>query len=50
MEAVVLYESGGPERLKFEDDVPDPQIRLISSRRTERNGDRRTLWFPKLLL
>src|ERR1700685_4391019 len=26
MRAVVLHEYGGPEKLKFEDDVPDPQI------------------------
>ena len=26
MRAVVLYEYGGPEKLKFEDDVPEPQI------------------------
>ena len=26
MKAVVLHEYGGPEKLKFEDDVPDPQI------------------------
>jgi len=26
MKAVVLYEYGGPEKLKFEDDVPEPQI------------------------
>jgi NADPH:quinone reductase-like Zn-dependent oxidoreductase len=26
MKAVVLYEHGGPEKLKFEDDAPDPQI------------------------
>jgi hypothetical protein len=30
MKAVVLYEYGGPEKLKFEDNVPDPQIRPIS--------------------
>jgi NADPH:quinone reductase-like Zn-dependent oxidoreductase len=26
MRAVVLHEYGGPERLKFEDKVPEPQI------------------------
>ena len=26
MRAVVLHEYGGPEKLKFEDNVPDPQI------------------------
>jgi NADPH:quinone reductase-like Zn-dependent oxidoreductase len=26
MKAVVLHEYGGPEKLKFEDDVPDPQV------------------------
>jgi NADPH:quinone reductase-like Zn-dependent oxidoreductase len=26
MEAVVLHEYGGPENLKFEDDVPEPQV------------------------
>jgi len=26
MKAVVLHEYGGPQKLKFEDDVPDPQI------------------------
>src|SRR5580700_6637748 len=26
MKAVVLHEYGGPEKLKFEDDVPDPQM------------------------
>jgi len=26
MKAVVLHEYGGPEKLKFEDNVPDPQI------------------------
>ncbi len=26
MKAVVLHEYGGPEKLKFEDDVTDPQI------------------------
>jgi NADPH:quinone reductase-like Zn-dependent oxidoreductase len=26
MKAVVLYEYGGPEKLKFEDNVPEPQI------------------------
>src|SRR3984885_12894935 len=26
MKAVVLHEYGGPEKLKFEDDVPEPQI------------------------
>ena len=26
MRAVVLYEYGGPEKLKFENDVPEPQI------------------------
>ena len=26
MKAVVLQEYGGPEKLKFEDDVPEPQI------------------------
>jgi len=26
MKAVVLHENGGPEKLKFEDDVPEPQI------------------------
>src|ERR1700693_4853615 len=26
MKAVVLHEYGGPEKLKFEDDVPDPEI------------------------
>jgi NADPH:quinone reductase-like Zn-dependent oxidoreductase len=26
MKAVVLYEYGGPEKLKFEDGVPDPQV------------------------
>ncbi len=26
MKAVVLHEYGGPEKLKFEDGVPDPQI------------------------
>jgi NADPH:quinone reductase-like Zn-dependent oxidoreductase len=26
MNAVVLHEYGGPEKLKFEDDVPDPQV------------------------
>src|SRR6202046_970237 len=26
MRAVVLYEYGGPEKLKFEDNVPDPEI------------------------
>ena len=26
MRAVVLHESGGPEKLKFEDNVPEPQI------------------------
>ena len=26
MKAVVLHEYGGPEKLKFEDSVPDPQI------------------------
>jgi|ERR1700677_1504920 len=26
MKAVVLHEYGGPGKLKFEDDVPDPQI------------------------
>src|SRR5580693_10430663 len=26
MRAVVLHEYGGPEKLKFEDRVPDPQI------------------------
>ena len=26
MKAVVLHEYGGPEKLKFEDHVPDPQI------------------------
>ena len=26
MKAVVLHEYGGPERLKFEDNVPEPQI------------------------
>jgi NADPH:quinone reductase-like Zn-dependent oxidoreductase len=27
MKAVVLHEYGGPEKLKFEDGVPDPQVR-----------------------
>jgi len=26
MRAVVLHEYGGPEKLKFEDNVPDPHI------------------------
>ena len=26
MKAVVLHEYGGPEKLKFEDDVPEPQV------------------------
>jgi NADPH:quinone reductase-like Zn-dependent oxidoreductase len=26
MKAVVLHEYGGPEKLKFEDSVPEPQI------------------------
>ena len=26
MKAVILEEYGGPEKLKFEDNVPDPQI------------------------
>jgi NADPH:quinone reductase-like Zn-dependent oxidoreductase len=26
MRAVVLHEYGGPEKLKFEDNVPEPQI------------------------
>src|ERR1700681_2291916 len=26
MKAVVLHEYGGPEKLKFEDNVPEPQI------------------------
>ena len=26
MKAVVLHEYGGPEKLKFEDNVPDPQV------------------------
>ena len=26
MKAVVLHEYGGPEKLKFEDHVPDPQV------------------------
>jgi NADPH:quinone reductase-like Zn-dependent oxidoreductase len=26
MRAVVLYEYGAPEKLKFENDVPEPQI------------------------
>ena len=26
MKAVVLHEYGGPEKLKFEDKVPDPQV------------------------
>jgi NADPH:quinone reductase-like Zn-dependent oxidoreductase len=26
MRAVVLYEYGGPEKLKFENDIPEPQI------------------------
>ena len=26
MKAVVLHECGGPEKLKFEDNVPDPHI------------------------
>jgi NADPH:quinone reductase-like Zn-dependent oxidoreductase len=27
MKAVVLHEYGGPDKLKFENDVPDPEIR-----------------------
>jgi hypothetical protein len=38
MRAVVLHEYGDPEKLKFEDNVPKPQISgstvLISSRRS----------------
>ena len=26
MKAVVLHEYGGPEKLKFEDNVPDPKV------------------------
>jgi hypothetical protein len=26
MKAVVLHEYGGPEKLRFEDNVPEPQI------------------------
>jgi NADPH:quinone reductase-like Zn-dependent oxidoreductase len=26
MKAVVLHEYGGPEKLKFEDNAPDPQV------------------------
>src|SRR6201993_3699916 len=26
MRAVMLYEYGGPEKLKFENDVPEPQV------------------------
>jgi len=26
MKAVVLHEYGGPEKLKFEDNIPDPQV------------------------
>jgi hypothetical protein len=26
MKAIVLHEYGGPEKLKFEDNVPDPQV------------------------
>ena len=26
MKAVVMHEYGGPEKLKFEDNIPDPQI------------------------
>ena len=26
MNAVVLHEYGGPEKLNFEDDVPEPQV------------------------
>jgi NADPH:quinone reductase-like Zn-dependent oxidoreductase len=26
MKAVVLHEYGGPEKLKFEDNVPEPRI------------------------
>jgi hypothetical protein len=28
MRAVVIHEYGGPEKLKFEDSVPEPQIRV----------------------
>jgi NADPH:quinone reductase-like Zn-dependent oxidoreductase len=27
MKAVVLHEYGGPEKLKFEDNFPEPQMR-----------------------
>jgi hypothetical protein len=31
MRAVVLHEYGGPEKLKFEDNVPEPQISRAES-------------------
>ncbi len=36
MRAVVLHEYGGPEKLKFEDNVPEPQIKRRYS--TDRGG------------
>ena len=42
MRAVVLHEYGGPEKLKFEDNVPEPQISggtVLIAHRGERQSD-----------
>ena len=47
MKAVVLYEYGGPEKLTFEDNVPEPQVSgdtvLIAATAASVNPDRKSV-------